>query len=149
MATTISPYLPNPVLAPFPVRTAAWNPILLQRTRYCYSGLSHRRPSLRGSLTVARLGFDPGFFPDPHNAEGVLGELLGRAESILYTVADAAVSHSDTVTNTTTQSNDWFSGITYYMEFVLKVCYLLREFRIHLLNVWIPKVLYFSGFHRF
>lgn len=48
-------------------------------------------------------------------------DLIGRAESVLYTVADAAVSSSESVTGTTKQSSDWLSGITYSMESVLKV----------------------------
>ncbi|RDX67503.1 ALBINO3-like protein 1, chloroplastic, partial [Mucuna pruriens] len=83
------------------------------------------RHFLRGSLSVARFGFKPGFLPEPVDAEGLLRELFGRAEGLLYTIADAAVSSSDTVAATTTtaakQSNDWLSGITNYMETILKV----------------------------
>ncbi|XP_045812957.1 ALBINO3-like protein 1, chloroplastic [Trifolium pratense] len=80
---------------------------------------------LRGSLSVARFGFQPGFLPEPEDAEFVIRELYNRAEGLLYTIADAAVSSSDTVVTTTTstakQNNDWFSGITNYMETILKV----------------------------
>jgi len=56
----------------------------------------------------------------------LLRELFGRAEGLLYTIADAAVSSSsDTVAASATakQSNDWLSGITNYMETVLKVLF--------------------------
>ncbi|XP_030960795.1 ALBINO3-like protein 1, chloroplastic [Quercus lobata] len=118
MGTTISPYL---VLSPFPVRTTISNP-LFHRTHHFYTNplsLSLPKPYLRGSTAVARFGFKPGLFPDPDS--NAIAELLGRAESILYTLADAAVSSSDTVSSTTKQSNDWLSGITNYMETVLKV----------------------------
>ncbi|KAG2708008.1 hypothetical protein I3760_05G172000 [Carya illinoinensis] len=124
MATTFSLYRPNLVLAPFPVRTATPDPLLfLPRTNdyFYHNSLSRHKKSLRGSLAVARLGFNSGFFPDPDSVESLVGELFGRAESVLYTIADAAVSNSDTVTSTTKQSNDWLSGITFYMESVLKV----------------------------
>ncbi|KAK7387553.1 hypothetical protein VNO78_28439 [Psophocarpus tetragonolobus] len=69
---------------------------------------------LRGSVSVARFAFKPGFFlPDPDDSEGLLRELFGRVEGLLYTIADAAA--------TTKQTNDWLSGITNYMETVLKV----------------------------
>ncbi|KAK9021661.1 hypothetical protein V6N11_011640 [Hibiscus sabdariffa] len=109
------------VPSPFLDRTGPPNP-LLNRTQV--PGLSARRQFLRGSLAVAKLGFKPGLFPDPDASEGVISELLARAESLLYTVADAAVSSSDTVTTTTaatTKQNDWLSGITNSMETVLKV----------------------------
>lgn len=72
---------------------------------------------------MARLGYKPGLFPDPENAKGMIGELIDRAESFLYTVADAAVSSSSTPETVTTvkQNDDWFSGITNYLESVLKV----------------------------
>ena len=119
MGTTISPYL---VLSPFPVRTTTSNP-LFHRTHHFYTNplsLSLPKPYLRGSTAVARFGFKPWLFPDPDS--NAIAELLGRAESILYTLADAAVSSSDTVSTTSKQSNDWLSGITNYMETVLKVC---------------------------
>lgn len=70
---------------------------------------------------MARFGFKPGLFPDPDSNVEMIKELFGRAESILYTLADAAVSSSDTVSTTTKQSNDWLSGIANYMESVLKI----------------------------
>jgi YidC/Oxa1 family membrane protein insertase len=118
MATAITPYGPNLALYPFPARTttSSNHPLLLHRTYHNY------KPFLRGSMAVARVGFNsPGFFPDPDTAESLVRDLFGRAESVLYTIADAAVSSSDGVTDATKQSSDWLSGITYYMESVLKV----------------------------
>lgn len=124
---TLLPHRPSLVLAPFPDRTAT-NPLLRTpptTTTHPY-GLLHHRPFLRGSLAVAHLGFKPGMCPDPDAAQGLVQELFGRAESFLYTVADAAVSSSsslpdaDSVT-TTKQSGDWLSGITNSLETVLKV----------------------------
>ncbi|KAE8023591.1 hypothetical protein FH972_009268 [Carpinus fangiana] len=118
MATAITPYGPNLALYPFPARTttSSNHPLLLHRTYHNY------KPFLRGSMAVARVGFNsPGFFPDPDTAESLVRDLFGRAESVLYTIADAAVSSSDGVTGATKQSSDWLSGITYYMESVLKV----------------------------
>ncbi|XVE74888.1 hypothetical protein DITRI_Ditri12bG0054700 [Diplodiscus trichospermus] len=115
---------PNMALAvsPFIDRTGPPNP-LLNRTQF--SGFSAYRPFLRGSLSVAKFGFKPGLLPDPDASEGFIRELFTRAESLLYTIADAAVSSSDTITTTTTattkQNNDWLSGITNAMETVLKV----------------------------
>lgn len=73
------------------------------------------KPFLRGTLCISRAG--------PESADS-LGELFSRAESLFYTIADAAVSSSDAVASATTdtkQNSDWLSGITNYMEFVLKV----------------------------
>lgn len=76
---------------------------------------------LRGSLSVTRFGFNSGFLPEPDDAEFVIRELFSRAEGFLYTIADAAVSSDTAVTTTAKQSNDWLSGITNYMETILKV----------------------------
>ncbi|KAA8529679.1 hypothetical protein F0562_034221 [Nyssa sinensis] len=108
---------PNLVHSPFPDRTTTINP-LLQRS-HCVR-LSHHKPFLRGTLGVARFGFRDVQFPDPDSAEGLIRDLFGRAEGFLFTIADAAVSSSDSVTSTK-QNSDWLSGITYYMESVLKV----------------------------
>ncbi|KAJ9169422.1 hypothetical protein P3X46_017623 [Hevea brasiliensis] len=119
MFTSLSSSLPNLVFSPFPDRTRTPN-LLLPRAQF--ASLSTHKPFLRGSACVARFWFKPGLFPDGDGAaEGVITDLFSRAESILYTIADAAVSNSDTVTATTKQNNDWLSGITYYMESVLKV----------------------------
>ncbi|XP_044491431.1 ALBINO3-like protein 1, chloroplastic isoform X1 [Mangifera indica] len=100
---------PNLVFSPFPHRTARQNRFF-NRTDFAH------KPFLRGSLSVANFGFKP----DPQSAEPVLRELFGQAESFLFTIADAAVSSSDTVT-ATKQSSDWLSVITNVMETVLKV----------------------------
>ncbi|KAE8707278.1 hypothetical protein F3Y22_tig00110384pilonHSYRG00243 [Hibiscus syriacus] len=99
------------------------HPPLLNRTQL--AGLSARREFLSGSLPVAKFGFKPGLFPDPDALEGAISEVLTRAEGLLYTNADAAVSSSDTImtttASTTKQNNDWISGITNSMDAVLKV----------------------------
>ncbi|MFQ6637376.1 hypothetical protein Gotur_014173 [Gossypium turneri] len=110
------------VLSPFLDRTGAPIPLL---NRPQFPGFSARGQFLRGSLSVAKFGFKPGLLPDPEASEGVLRELFTRAESLLYTIADAAVSSSDTIATTTSattkQNNDWLSGIANSMETVLKV----------------------------
>ncbi|KAH9772864.1 ALBINO3-like protein 1 [Citrus sinensis] len=107
MATSLSIHQ-NLILSPFPNRTDIQTP-LFTRTHF---GL---KPFLRGSICVAKFGLRP----DPNSADGVK-ELLGVAERLLFTLADAAVSSSDAVT-TTKQNSDWLSGITNVMETVLKV----------------------------
>jgi YidC/Oxa1 family membrane protein insertase len=48
--------------------------------------------------------------------------LFGRAESIIYTIADAAVSNPEQVVDSSTKQNsDWLSGITSCLESTLKV----------------------------
>uniref|UniRef100_A0A7N0T9L6 Membrane insertase YidC/Oxa/ALB C-terminal domain-containing protein n=1 Tax=Kalanchoe fedtschenkoi TaxID=63787 RepID=A0A7N0T9L6_KALFE len=77
----------------------------------------------RGGVVMS--GFRPSEFV--FSADGVEGlkEVLRRAESLVYTLADTAVSSSDAVVGGggegAKQSSDWLSGITYYMESVLKV----------------------------
>ncbi|CAN0929312.1 ALBINO3-like protein 1, chloroplastic [Linum grandiflorum] len=107
--------LPSAALSPFPDRPV--NPLL--RRPYFPAGLtSIHKPSLRSCGVVARFGFHPGSFSDPNL-------LFERLESVVYTIADAAVANSDVMdsatTTTTTKNNDWFSGITNYMESILKV----------------------------
>lgn len=58
--------------------------------------------------------------PDFETAEGLARELFGRLEGLIYTVADAAVS-SDAAVESSKQNGDWLSGITNYLETVLKV----------------------------
>ncbi|THG17967.1 hypothetical protein TEA_021232 [Camellia sinensis var. sinensis] len=101
---------PNSVLSSFPDRTRTINP-LLHRTHHL--GLSNHSPFLRGTLGLVRLGFNQVQFPDPDSVENLLRHLFGRSESFLFTIADAAAS--------TKQNSDWLSGITFYMENVLKV----------------------------
>lgn len=119
------PCAPNVVSAPLGNRSTCHFPH--RPYSHAFSG-STARHFLRGSLTVARFGFKPDFLPEPDEAEGVLRELFGRAEGLLYTIADAAVSSSSSSSSDTVaasyaakQSNDWLSGIANYMETVLKV----------------------------
>lgn len=72
-----------------------------------------------GGSVLVRSGLSPSF-PDPEATQGLLRELLGRAEGLLYTIADAAVTSSDAA-SASKQSGDWLSGITNYLESVLKV----------------------------
>ncbi|EEF47589.1 conserved hypothetical protein [Ricinus communis] len=120
VVVSLSSSLPNLVLSPFhnQIKTTAFNPLL--RPQFGSFSTTHK-PFLRGSVFVARYGFKPGLFPDPD--EGLIKDLFTKAESLLYTIADAAVSSSDTINTTTkqTNNNDWLSGITSYMETVLKV----------------------------
>ncbi|KAJ8758880.1 hypothetical protein K2173_002659 [Erythroxylum novogranatense] len=111
---------PNLVICPFSDRT---RPRFYPLIHHNHLGsLSNYKTPLRGSVCVAQFGFRPGFLPEPDGAESVIRDLFVRAESIFYTIADAAVSNSDTVTNSTTKQNgDWLSGITYSMESILKV----------------------------
>ncbi|CAH8298884.1 unnamed protein product [Eruca vesicaria subsp. sativa] len=81
------------------------------------SRFSNRPSSSSRRTLVAQFGFhDPGFSLDL---------IKDHAESLLYTLADAAVSSSETfesVSGTNTKQNsDWFSGIANYMETILKV----------------------------
>lgn len=88
------------------------------------SRFSHSPSSPRYRTLVAQFGFRPGSFPDPGDS---LDFIKDHAENLLYTIADAAVSSSETfesvagTTTTTNQNNDWFSGIANYMETILKV----------------------------
>ncbi|XP_020214038.1 ALBINO3-like protein 1, chloroplastic [Cajanus cajan] len=118
---SLLPCAPNIVSAPFANRSGLSR---FPRRPHSHSFSGSTRHFLRGSLSVVRFGFKPGFLPEPDDAEGLLRELFGRAEGLLYTIADAAVSSSDAVAPTAAaakQSNDWLSGITNYMETVLKV----------------------------
>ncbi|XP_052204916.1 ALBINO3-like protein 1, chloroplastic [Diospyros lotus] len=113
---------PNLVLSPFPDRTKPGNS-LLHRTQFL--GSSSQRPFLRGTLAVARFELNRAPFLDPDGAEALLRGVLGRAEGLLFTIADATVSSSSPAASdaatSVKQSGDWLSGITYYMESVLKV----------------------------
>lgn len=77
-----------------------------------------------GNFGIARFGLGQVPFSDPENTELVIKDLFGRVEGFLYTIADAAISSSDTLdsVSTTKQNSDWLSGITNAMELVLKVC---------------------------
>ncbi|KAJ0235410.1 ALBINO3-like protein 1 [Hirschfeldia incana] len=83
---------------------------------------SHTPSSSRHRTLVAQFGLGPGSFPDPGFS---LDLIKDHAESLLYTIADAAVSSSETLESvsgtTTKQNSDWFTGIANYMETILKV----------------------------
>ncbi|KAK1415792.1 hypothetical protein QVD17_31579 [Tagetes erecta] len=109
------------LLSPFPdpTRSRIINPFL-RRTQFGNFS-NHHKPLLRSNtLTIARFGPGHVQFPDPEN----LKDLIDRAEGLIYTIADAVVAanpDSGVTTNVgTKQSNDWLSGITNYMETVLK-----------------------------
>lgn len=60
------------------------------------------------------------------------GEILGRTEAFIYTIADAVVSSAAdpvAIVEESKQKSDWFSGITDVMETVLKVgdLFLIKE----------------------
>uniref|UniRef100_A0A1D1YQW7 ALBINO3-like protein 1, chloroplastic n=1 Tax=Anthurium amnicola TaxID=1678845 RepID=A0A1D1YQW7_9ARAE len=84
-----------------------------------------RKPLPRGGSVAASLG--PPGFSDFEAAGEWARELVGRAEGFLYTVADAAVNSAPDASTTAgpaveaSKQRDWLSGITDYMEFVLKV----------------------------
>ena len=91
----------------------------------CPQALALAPPSSRGPSAAAapRLGFRrlrlrPAAALGPADA----GELLGRVEAFLYTVADAAVSAAPEAGGGAKEAaGDWLSGITNSMETVLKV----------------------------
>lgn len=129
--------MPNSILPSFSDRSMVLNPSF---RRVHWDNLSFRRPLLRGELGVARFGFGKVPFPDPENAAGIIQHFFDRAEGFLYTVADAAVSGSsdvlDSTTSATKDNSDWLSGITNGMESVLKVwinCYFLCVLIFHFL----------------
>lgn len=132
MATASLSFGLNLALSPFPCRTrtrtrtttTALYPLLHIHRTTTFGGFSFEKPFPRGTLGVARFGLRHVPLPDPEDAEDLIRDLYGRAEGLLYTIADAAVSASpdSAVTTTTKQSNnDWLSGIANYMETVLKV----------------------------
>ncbi|WOH16614.1 hypothetical protein DCAR_0936172 [Daucus carota subsp. sativus] len=109
--TSLLSFTPSPILSPPPFLTRpGTNPLLHNPTRF--GSLSPHRPFVPRTLCVVNFG--SGQLPDSETIKG----LFGKAESILYTIADAAVS-TENVTNS--KNNDWFSGISNYMETVLKV----------------------------
>ncbi|KAI7727310.1 hypothetical protein M8C21_027582 [Ambrosia artemisiifolia] len=120
MANSIS-FGSKSVLSPFPdpTRTRPINPFI-RRTQFVNFNQNHKVLFRGSTLTVARFGSGHVQFPDPENFR----ELINRAEGLIYTIADAVVAanpDSDVTTNVATkQSSDWLSGITNYMETVLK-----------------------------
>ncbi|CAI0425995.1 unnamed protein product [Linum tenue] len=127
MAASLPSVLPHVVLPPFTDRTRPAGPSnpLIHRSYFPpTTGLSSHKTFLRaGSLCVARFGFRPGLFPDPD--ESVVRHLFDKVESVIYTIADAAVTANldavDSATTAAKQNSDWLSGITGYLESVLKV----------------------------
>ncbi|RZS16562.1 hypothetical protein BHM03_00048573 [Ensete ventricosum] len=113
-------FLPLPSFAGRP--SARPPSLLLLRHRQDRFGLlgGHPSPSLLRGSFVARVG-PATYLPDFEAAEGLARELFGRVEGLVYTVADAAVASSDAAAESSKQSGDWLSGITYYLETVLKV----------------------------
>ncbi|GAB4840510.1 ALBINO3-like protein 1, chloroplastic [Ancistrocladus abbreviatus] len=119
MSTSLS-LGPQPVLLyPIPLRTPTSRNLLFHQTHY--SRQFNSKPLFRGTLTIPHFGFlNSGQVADQEIAVGVFKELFGRAEGFLYTIADAAVSNSETISSNK-QNSDWLSGITNYMESILKV----------------------------
>lgn len=70
---------------------------------------------------MAKSGFSP-HLPD---LEAAVQEVFGRAEGFIYTIADAVVSSATdpaaAVVEESKKNGDWLSGITNYMETVLKI----------------------------
>lgn len=117
MASSISLKPTNLLLSSF----STGEVLHLRRSRFSHRSSSSS--SYRRTL-VAQFGFSPG----PVS----LDLIKEHVESLLYTIADAAVSSSETfdsvsrtttttTTTTTNQNSDWFTGIANYMETILKV----------------------------
>eukprot|EP00250_Pteridium_aquilinum_P033935 c6689_g1_i1 orf=343-1860(-) len=88
----------------------------IRRSRYTFNG--------GGGLAVRSSfqEFDSHIEATSHFISRGLPELAARAEGLLYTIADAAVSTDATVADTVQKTNrDWLSGLTDGMETVLKV----------------------------
>ncbi|XP_017236628.1 ALBINO3-like protein 1, chloroplastic [Daucus carota subsp. sativus] len=119
--TSLLSFQPNPTLSPTTSLTrSAIRPFLPHRTRF--GSFSPYRPSPRGTICVSQFGL--GQLPDPETAQVLIKGLFGKAEGFLYTLADAAVTASPATTDpvtTSSKTSDWFSGISNYMETVLKV----------------------------
>ncbi|OVA17609.1 Membrane insertase OXA1/ALB3/YidC [Macleaya cordata] len=118
--STFMSFRPHPLLLP-PIsdRSRASSNHLLQHRSYF--AFSNNKPFVRGSVGVVRFGFKPPSpFLDSDGTDGLIQHLFGRVEGLLYTLADAAVTASDSV-NASKQNGDWLSGITNLMESVLKV----------------------------
>ncbi|KAK4376970.1 hypothetical protein RND71_003266 [Anisodus tanguticus] len=123
MATSFNFLGPNSILSPFIDRSRTLNPVFF---RTHLGNLPINKPFSRNMLGVAKFGLGQDPFIDPESAEMIFKNLFARAEGLLYTVADAAVSGTaDTVvvdaTESVEQNSDWLSGITNGMEAVLKV----------------------------
>ncbi|XP_074295814.1 inner membrane protein PPF-1, chloroplastic-like isoform X2 [Silene latifolia] len=117
MSTFLSPHLSHPLLYPYPYSS----PTTRTHKSPFFHRFSNPKPTNSAPLVVAKFGLlNSSQLPDPESVK----ELFGRAESILYTLADAAVNNTDVVdaSNTVSKQNgDWLSGITSSMESILKV----------------------------
>ncbi|KAG6515868.1 hypothetical protein ZIOFF_026302 [Zingiber officinale] len=92
-----------------------------------------RRPSSLSAAVETSLGWTAAAplritSVDPYTSEldfeateGLARELFGRLQGLLYTITDAAVSSSEVVEKISKQSDDWLTGITNYLETVLKL----------------------------
>eukprot|EP00262_Sarcandra_glabra_P003574 TRINITY_DN1431_c0_g1_i1.p1 TRINITY_DN1431_c0_g1~~TRINITY_DN1431_c0_g1_i1.p1 ORF type:complete len:540 (+),score=95.07 TRINITY_DN1431_c0_g1_i1:110-1729(+) len=115
--TTLFSFKPHHLLLT-PTRSTKYPP-LLPRTATT-SGFAAHRSSFRGPVAV-RFGSNTSFSDFESAAGGLVGEAFGRAEGLLYTIADAAAALSSDSASGATRNSDWLSGITNYMESVLKV----------------------------
>ena len=71
---------------------------------------------------MAKFGFKHVPLPDTDIAEGLIKDLFGKAECLLFTIADATVSSSSELVTGAKQGSDWLTGITNHMKTVIKVC---------------------------
>lgn len=99
--------------------------LLLSPRRVHFDPLSSRRPpTSRHAALIVRSSFQQ-FEPlgdAPEFLSRVVPEFVARAEGVLYTLADAAVSTDAAVADTVQKpSRDWLSGLTDVLESILKV----------------------------
>jgi YidC/Oxa1 family membrane protein insertase len=111
------PSTPTILSTPFANRTTTHLP--LRHHSHTFSPSTKR--FLRGSLSVARFGFQPGFIPEPDDAHFAIKELFNRAEDTVVTTAIA----------TAKQDNDLLSLITNFVETVLKVFLSQTSIQLH------------------
>ncbi|PKA65221.1 ALBINO3-like protein 1, chloroplastic [Apostasia shenzhenica] len=103
----------------FPSRNLALSFVSYQTKLHYLTAISNPvRRRCRESTSV-RMGMEV-HLPD---FEGT-GDMLGRLEGFIYTVADAVVTSSssapDAAEDASKRSSDWFSGITNSLEIILK-----------------------------
>src|SRR4051812_33156801 len=101
--TTLLSLNPHPLL--LPPSPCLCKPLINPHLPFSFS----RRT--RGELLVARSGFSH-HLPEFGTAAG---EILGRTEAFIYTIADAVVSSAAdpvAIVEESKQKSDWFSGIT-------------------------------------
>jgi hypothetical protein len=82
--------------------------------------LHHRPPSPANGVLSIRASYQDLDSASVDVVSRGIPELLTRAEGLLYTIADAAVS-ADPAVATTQQNRDWLSGLTDGLESILKV----------------------------